>query len=844
MRRELWPLFVAPLLRRPGRMLLSLLAIALGVALGLAVALIHRSALDELARGVREFGGDADLQVSAGREGFPETLYPALARAPEVLWAAPLVIAEVRVAGQANRLRLLGVDTLRLAGGAFAAVGEGGGRGGGEAAGAGPGAGFGLLEPDTVALSPAAAAGIGVRPGERLTVLAGSAPVELRVVALLPETGGTEWLAVADIATAQWRFGAPGRLSRLDLRLRGGAGGLAAAQAALAARLPPGVSIAPPGREVRTVDRLSRAYRTNLAMLALMALLTGGFLVFAVQSATVIRRRSELAFLRTLGMTRREILGGLLAEALTVGLLGSLLGVALGHGLAYLLLEQVGGDLGAGYFRGVRPPLSLAPQLVGLHAVLGVAASLAGAWLPASEAVAAAPAQALRAGDAQRLAVTVDRLWPAVACLATGGLALLLPPLAELPVGGYLAIALWLAGAVLLLPRLARLLWQRLPLPRPPALALALAQLRGSAGLTAIGAAGVLAATAVAAAMAIMVGSFRGSVDQWLTAVLPADLYLSFGSSREAAHFDAATQARIVATAGVGRVDFVRYVTVPLDAERPAITVIARPLHGRPPPSAVGRTHPAPPGTTAVWASEAMADLYGWYPGTRVRLPFAGGEQLVHVAGLWRDYARSHGAVLLEREDYLRLTGDGRANDAALFLQPAADADTVAGRLRRQLAGGEWLTVTRSSEVRQRTLAIFDRTFAVTWLLEAAAVVIGLAGVAASFAAQAAGRLREFGMLVHLGCDRRLLLTMIGSEAAAVAGLGVAVGLFLALAIAGVLITVVNRQSFHWSMDLALPGTALAALGLAMIACAVAAALLASRPALGARAVRAVREDW
>jgi putative ABC transport system permease protein len=457
---------------------------------------------------------------------------------------------------------------------------------------------------------------------------------------------------------------------------------------------------------------------------------------------------------------------------------------------------------------------------------------------------------ALKAGDDERALALLDRKAPGLICLGVGSGALLLPPLADLPLGAYAAIALWLAGSVLLLPQLARILFASrlfawVAATPGPARRLAIAQLRGAPGLTSIGTAGVVAATAVAAAMAIMVGSFRHSVDQWLDAVLPAELYVRVSRGAEAGFLDIPTQRAIATIQGVAGVDFIRQSSLLLKADLPPVALIAR-AQKNAPASLVGGQVAVDSGSNAlpvIWASEAMADLYGWRLGQRVTLPIGAQAHDFTVEGFWRDYARSFGAIIIDLDRYRDLTNDGLANDAALHLTSSESATAVMNRLR-QLPAGDVLDVADASEIRAKSLAIFDRTFALTYALEAAAVLIGLAGIAASFSAMAAGRLREFGMLAHFGLTHRDLRRLIGIEAAITTGLGIGVGMLLAFAIALVLIHIVNRQSFHWSMDLHVPWLALLGFGLSMQLAAVLAAIGAARQALGSRAIRAVREDW
>jgi putative ABC transport system permease protein len=830
---RLAPVFLGSLARRKATTLFSFIAIVLGVALGMAVQAVHEAALAEFGRGLAAIAGQADLQVVGPRGGFDETVYARLAARPEVLEASPLVEINTRVAG--TSLQLLGLDLFTLARVTPALLPR-------AAAGSER---LALLADDAIFLSAEAQSALGVTSGDRLHLPAGGQTLSLRVAGDLPGAQGR--LAVMDIAAVQSHFALLGRLTRIDLRLRQGVPP-DAARDALQSLLPAGVLLEVPQAAQDQAANLSRAYRVNLTMLAAMALLTGGFLVFSGQALSVVRRRSEFAFLRAIGLARRTLFAWLVAEGALLGLAGGIAGAALGYALAWALLAMLGGDLGAGYFSGLQPQLQFAPAMSASYVALGVLAGIAGAWLPAREAALVSPAQALKAGD--EAALFGGRGHPAlgllllVASLAACAIA----PVGGLPLGGYLAIACLLAGSVLLLPLAAWLLAWLLPRHGPVPARLAAARLAGSPGHAVVAAAGVLTSVALAAAMAIMVASFRDSVDQWLTQILPADLYLRAGAPGAGGTLDAALQARIEAVAGVGQASFTRHESLRLAAGQAPVALIARPLaaDGHELPLAGGAVSGAELARgklTAIWISEAMQDLYGWRRGQSVDLPLAGRLVSVRVAGIWRDYSRQSGALLIDLDDYRRLTGDRLANDAAIGLAAGAIAGEVAGALVATGDAGT-LEVAHPGEIRAISLRIFDRTFAVTYLLEAVAVIIGLAGVAASFAALAAARRREFGMLRHLGLSRRQIGWMLAREGALAAGVGVFGGLLAGGAIGLVLIEVVNRQSFHWSMDLHVPWASLAMFAGGLTALAALAAVLAGRQAMRQDAVLAVREDW
>ena len=306
-----------------------------------------------------------------------------------------------------------------------------------------------------------------------------------------------------DIAAVQRDFAMLGRLTRIDLRLAAGVSP-GTARDALQAMLPAGVVIQAPAEAENQAANLSRAYRVNLTMLAAMALLTGGFLVFSAQALSVVRRRSEFAFLRAIGLARRSLFVWLVGEGALVGLVGGMVGAALGHALAWGLLAVFGGDLGAGYFAGLRPTLHFQPEVTAIYVLLGMAAGIVGAWLPAREAASVAPAQALKAGDEAALLGGNGHPALGLAMLAASLIACLIPAMDGLPVGGYLSIACLLAGSVMLLPAIASVIARTLPERGPVPARLAAARLGAAPGHAVVAAAGVLTSVALAAAMAMM----------------------------------------------------------------------------------------------------------------------------------------------------------------------------------------------------------------------------------------------------------------------------------------------------------------------------------------------------
>jgi putative ABC transport system permease protein len=854
---------------QPVRTLVAIAAIAVGVALGFAIHLINAAAFNEFSSAVKSLSGQADIQV-AGREAlFDETVYPVLARRDGVEVASPVLELNASLPGRAEPLKIIGLDAMRAA----------------------------LISPDLLGvssaqrpsdsfaddalfLSPAALdwLGYGPQPASHasrpampspdlqpvLQVLSGSKSIALRVAGTIERARVGQRLGVMDLGAAQWRLGRLGQLSRIDLKLRQGVNRASfetALAAELEARFPGRFSVSQPSDDNQNSrnDNLSRAYRVNLTVLALVALFTGAFLVFSTQALSVIRRRSQFALLRVLGMARGELLRQVLLEGALLGVAGALLGIGAGYAMAAAALHFFGGDLGAGYFSGVRPEVQFTPVAALVYFALGVGVAVLGCAAPAWEAARAAPAVALKSGAEERALAGLSRTAPAIACLIVAALMTQAPPVAGLPIFGYLSIALMLIGAIALMPRLAgavfRLannIWQRRASrnaalrPPPPVPTLTLARLANASGQAGIALGGVLSSFSLMVAMAIMVASFRVSVDDWLLRILPADLYVRSASGGNTGSLGPREQDALKAVPGVARIQFQRNLGMSLAPDRPSVALLAREIDPRDPGAAlvlVGPSLQPAPGQRPVWISEAAADIYHLVPGKLVELPLHGRLQRFFIAGVWRDYARQTGAIVLGLQDYRALTGDLAASDAAIWLAPGAAPATVAAAVKA-LPFGAGLDLAATTEIRALSLKIFDRSFAVTYLLEAIAIVIGVFGVGATFSAQTLARAREFGMLRHVGVTRGQILSILAIEGGALTALGIATGFALGWLISLILVFIVNPQSFHWTMQLHFPWPLLGSVALALLVAAALTALISGRQALSGGPIRAVREDW
>ncbi|HEX5130784.1 MAG TPA: ABC transporter permease, partial [Usitatibacter sp.] len=649
----------------PLRLALTLACIALGVALAGAVHTIHASALAEVDRAARALSGQAEIEVRGPRSGFGDALFARIAARPEVAAASPVVELDAALES-GGTLRVLGIDPFRAIAMQPAFVADVGATNAARAPR--------MLDPNAAWLTPRAAARLGLGKGERLRLVAGTRIVELEIAGVLEGLGAVSEAAIVDIAAAQALFGRVGSLSRIELRLKAGADE-ARWRAEVAATLPPGVSISPAASVSGRAAEVTRAYRVNLDALALVALATGAFLVFSTLALQAARRRQEFALLRALGVTRRGLSLLLALEGALVGAAGALLGTVLALAASRVLLARGGADLGAGYFAGHAGAFSPDPAGLAGIAAIAVAMAVAGA-LRVARAVNRMPvADALRDRAIDLPQPPATSLAVAAALVLVGAPLLLAPPANGLPLGGYAAIALWLAAAVVAVAPLCRSVLARVA-PRSPVASLAMAQLRHLPGHLTASIAGIVVSASLCVAMAIMVFSFRVSFEEWLRGVVGADLYVRAAAEGDTGFFTREEQARVAGVAGVRRADFIRYDRLLIGSGTSPFTLVARPIDER---LLLGfqvepRGLPArAPGERLVWITEAARDLHGWKTGERIALPLAGRAYDARVAGVVRDYGRTWGAALVPIEDYRAATGDDRVNDIALHLAPGAD---------------------------------------------------------------------------------------------------------------------------------------------------------------------------
>jgi putative ABC transport system permease protein len=816
---------------------LSALGIALGVAVVLSVDLASGSARRAFTISAEAVAGAATHHVTGATAGVPDSLYAHLRSALGIRSMAPVV--EGWVAGPDGRtLRLLGIDPF-----AEPAVR--------------PDLGAGRVDvrqliavPGAAALTAELAGSLGAAVGEVLTIESGGVTHALPVVGVL-EPGdalaaqGLADVLVVDIASAQEVLGQPGRLTRIDLVLEGRRGERAGAR--IAAVLPPDLRLETAAARTAAITGMTRAFDLNLAALGLLALVFGTFLIYNAATFSVLRRRPLIATLRALGVTRREVLALVLGEAALVGVLGTAVGLLLGTALGSALVHLVTRTINDLYFVVNVRALHLGASSFLTAGVLGVGATLLGALPAAVEAANTAPHVAsIRSTLESRVRRGLGRLTGAgVLLLAAGAGLIALPTTAALPAfAGLFALILGVAALAPLATRLFALLLRRLLGAAGPVGRLAAGGVAAALSRTAPAVAALAVAVAVGIAVGVMIGSFRASVVDWLDATLQGDLYVSAPgqlATRPGRTLDPGAVAAARAAPGVAGATAFRHVDVAAGAG--AVRLIAIDLDAR--HRAAFQFLDAAP---AVWpefaagailVSEPFAYRHGAGVGSTVLLPGPEGMARFPVAGVFRDYASEQGVLFIDRDVYRRTWRDDALTSLALYL--TADADPLATAAAIQGATQQRLVIRSNAGLRAATLDVFERTFAITGVLRWLAIAVAFTGVLGALLALQLERAREAAVLRSLGLTPRQLGALVGTQTAVIGGIAALIAVPLGLALALVMILVVNRRSFGWTMEPVLDPWLLAQGALLALLAALLAApypawrLARSRPVEGLR---------
>lgn len=836
-------------LQRPFRALLSIVGVALGVLASVAIGTANVHVLRSFEQAVTAVAGPASLEIAGGDLGLDESVITAVRTVEGVVSAAPViegtvVVAEGVARGQA--LQILGLDLLAEVGTRgfqLSQVNED------EALET-------LQDPDVLYLGRQIAADWNLGVGSFVEVTAGGRLVRLRVAGLIHHEPSRSFLwdrlAVMDIAAAQLVFQSLGRLDRIELVTQPGRP-LDAIMVSVRAVLPPYLVVQRPAQRTQQVENMVRAFQLNLTVLSWVGLLVGIFLIYNTMAFAVAQRRREIGIYRALGMTERRVAGLFLVEAGLLGLLGGLVGGLGGVWLARGLVSLVSRTISDLYVPiasgGLIVPLDLlAFVAVAKGALLGTVVSMVGALGPSLEAGRTVTVRALAPGDYESTSELRTGLfgWISFALLVVAGLCSLMGPVGGLPLFGYLATVCLLGSLSCLAPFCIKSLgWRRSRADRNPMVLggslrhIAADQAARHPGRNSVTVSALMVGLSIMIGVAVMVRSFRDTVEVWVDETVMADLIVAPQSwlqgkqvGQSSRSLPGAWLATLSAIEGVAAVDTYREVQVQVEGQ--TVSVVSRDLllHAQRSryllvqgDSTVVLRRAAETG--GVLLSEVLANRLGLSEGSLVSIMTQAGPVALPVEGIFYDYATDGGKMVMDRRWYQRHWQDTRVTVFPLYLAAGADVEQVRQSIVAQVAGLDGVTVPplviRNQELRRQILAIFDRTFVLTYVLEVIAVLVAVLGIVNTLVTAVLERRREFATLRAIGASTRQVERLVLWEAAYLgligAVLGVAGGLLLAL----LLIHVVNKQSFGWTIQMTVPGgVILQAVGLALTATLVA----------------------
>ena len=795
----LWRLVGRPLLRETSRAWVTTLCVAIGVAVVVAIDLAGEAAAGSFRSSMESLRGDAGYEISRVG-GIPDSVFGDLARLPVPLEFSARVEDYALLPSTGQRLPLFGVDLL-----------------GDERVRSGVGVGLpalGALFESRPAWVPQS---LGLEPGDPLDLVIGDRLETFTVQGMLTSTaeaaGTPREIVVVDIALAQQVVDRIGLLDRIYVY--GRQDWPDEWMSMVGDTLPAGASIEAAGTRTQESRKLLKSFRWNLQVLSYIALIVGALLVYNAVSVSVVRRRVQIGIARALGATKGMVRNAFLAEGCFFGAVGTALGLAGGRLLATVALQLMGQTVTSLYVSSEPGEIEIRPWTVGLALLAGWGVCIASAWWPATEAASIPPAEALARSRRDYEVRRSRGLWTMVAigCAVLSAILCLLPDWDRVPYAGFAAAFGLILAMAMATPAFAAAILRAAsgPLHRllGPAALLGIRSLAGSLGRTAVIVAALAAATGMMVSVGIMVGSLRETMLVWMERQLQADLYIQAesrpGVGGSATFAEDAARA-IEALPSVEAVDRLRRYSISYRG-LPAGLAVAdfRVLRDRSGMRFLDGRDPADVAdilvsSDSVIVSEAFSTKHRLEAGDSVVLPIGSGEERFRVAGVYYDYSGEQGFVLGHREVLMRHLPDSRLTGAAVYATPGAEVEVVRQAVMDSVRGHR-VHVTRTAELRDGAAEIFDRTFAITYALEAIAVFVAILGLSGAVLTLVLDRRAEFGVLRAVGAARgqvrRLVLVQAGMLGLAANILGCILGWLLSI----VLIKVINKQSFGWTIQ-------------------------------------------
>ena len=839
--RVFYRLIVRPLYREPVRTLLTVLAVALGVAVVLAIELAGNAAAGSFRSSIETLTGSSNLEVTA-IGGVPDALVGRLATIPYAIKVQPRIddFATVQPGGQT--FPLIGFDLVADHPEGFDPSEESP-----DAADLGH-----ILTGDNVWISQH----LGAKVGDRLQLQINDQVHSYLVRGVLKDSGESGGLILMDIATAQHALHRIGRVDRVLLTVPDSPP-LAEWEQRIRAVLPAGVELRRQGSETQENRKMLSAFRWNLRILSYVALVVGAFLIFNTISVSVVRRRPEIGIVRALGASRRTVLAAFLGEAACFGIVGGVVGIVLGRLMAVGAVRLLGTTVDNLYVSSRPAPIELTLGTVVLGLFVGVGVSLASAASPAREASLVSPVEAMARGEREYAARVhkIRDLWIALGLTVIGTASSFAPAIAGKPFLGYAAALLFIGSSAFAIPALVSGLTAvssgMLRRVGGVEAMLASRSLASSLRRTSVLVGALSTAIAMTTSVGIMVGSFRQTVQVWMNNQLKADLFIAPAMNPSADRhptLDVALSEKLAALPGVAGVDRFREYEVSYQG-LPAILGVGDTLGPHP----LGKVEFFSGRSTEqvnselraadnVIISEPFANKHQLRAGDTITLPLGHEQVRFRIVDVFYDYGTEKGFMIIDRTRALRYLHDPAVSNMAVYLAPEANVDEVRAEVER-VAAGHNLVIYTNRSLRAQAIQIFDRTFAITYALEVVAVIVAVIGIAGAMLALVIDRRRELGLLRFLGAAVSQVRKLILVEAGLIGLLANIAGLALGIVLSLLLIFVINKQSFGWTIRFHWPiAVLLGALSLVYVA-TVLAGFYPARVATSLNPIEVVHEE-
>ena len=845
-----------PLIAEKVRTITTVLGVALGIAVVIAIQLTNASSVRGFETALETVAGKTAIEIIGSGTGVEESVLPQLGWlreygiiSPVIEGNAALVVGDVRSLSrrQMEAVKVLGIDILRDQPFRDYQLLEIEQRAGGGTTDFNTQQFLEILtSPQTVVITEKLATRRNFALGSDMRLMIGDRVLSFVVRGILKNEGPARVLdgnfIMMDIAAAQLAFDRLGRVDRIDVLLPEGAD-LYRDLDAIARRLPVGVSAQRPSRRGEQVETMLAAFHTNLTALSWIALIVGLFLVYNTVTISVVARRQEIGTLRALGLSRNKVLLLFLGEAAALAVAGIAIGLGLARLLADAAVTMTASTVSTLYIAAVSAPPDMNISHLWIAIAIGLPLSLVAAAIPALEASRVPPTAAMRGHDTLDMRV---RFKPAamvvgVVFLAVAYALAQLGPIGRRPVFGYMSSFAIVIGGAFLVPAimywLARIgrtfLRRRLGVEG----LLAHANLTSAIPRLSISVAALAVSLSMMVAIAVMIGSFRDTVVYWVGQTLKADLFIGPGirptvGSEQTISEDViatlATHPEVRALDQFRNVDLVYNGNLAvLGAGSYDVVLDNGGLLFKSPGNAREVVRSSI-GQDTVIISEPFATRYRKRDGDMIDIPTPQGVLPFRIVATYYDYASDRGVVIMDRGTFRKYFGELPPTGVAAYLKPGADPDKVRSEMLDMLDEGHRAFIFSNSTLRGEILQVFDSTFAITYALELIAIAVAMLGVAGTLLTLVLERRRELSLLRLTGADRRQVRRMVIIEAALIGAVSQGIGLAVGFGLSMVLIYVINVQSFGWTIQFHVP---LAFLIQASIAVVIATSIAGIYPA-------------